>query len=57
MITIKQIVTVTRDDPLFAEYERLYDQANWQKDECTVSTTWSAQTVVWTPKEEEEGNE
>ena len=57
MVTVRQIVTVTRDDPLFSEYERLYDNAGWRKKECTVSTTWSSQTIVWTPNGEEEDYE
>ena len=57
MITVCQSVTVSRDDPLFYEYERMYDQAQWKKDECTVSTTWSKKTVVWTPNGKEEDYE
>lgn len=53
MVTVSQSVTVTRDDPLFYEYERLYDQAQWKKDECTVSITWSKKTVVRTPNGKE----
>ena len=52
MITKKEIITITRDDPrakVFAEV--LTEENGWTKEECTVSVTYTH--IQWMGKEEE----
>ena len=52
MITIKEIITITRDDPrakVFAEV--LTEENGWTKEECTVSVTYTH--IRWMGKEGE----
>lgn len=39
MITIKEIITVTRGDPMFKAYERQL-MSGWKREDCTTSSTW-----------------
>lgn len=44
MIIIKEIITVTRDEPMFNDYERM--MSGWKREDCTVSSTWTrVQTI------------
>lgn len=50
MVTLKEIITVTRDDPMFDIYEKQFE--DWQKEECTLSVTWTRNQVIRTVKKE-----
>ena len=41
MITITEVITVTRDEPMAKMYDEVYTKENgWSKEECTVSVTY-----------------
>ena len=47
MVTIKEQITVSRDDAMFSKYEQMLSTDDWKKDECTVSVTWTrVQTMI-----------
>ena len=51
MITIKEIITVTRGDPMFNAYER--QLSGWKREDCTMSSTWiRVQTIGEAGQEE-----
>lgn len=53
MIAIKEIITVTRDDPMFNEYER--QLTGWKREDCTTFSTWiRVQTIVEAEQEKAE---
>ncbi len=53
MITIKEIITITRDDPMFKDYER--QLSGWKREDCTMSSTWiRVQTIVEAEQEKAE---
>lgn len=54
MITAKTVITVSRDDPRFADYEKAMSD-EWKKEECTVSVTWTrVQTIGYDSAERKE---
>lgn len=54
MITIKEIITVTRDDPMFSKYERM--MSDWKREDCTVFSTWTRVQTIG-EAEQEKANE
>lgn len=51
MITIREIITVSRDEPMFKEFEKQF--ADWHKEECTVSVTWTRVQYIGAERKEE----
>lgn len=42
MITKKEIITITRDDPLAERCDEVFTKENgWTKEECTISVTYT----------------
>lgn len=47
MVTIKEQITVSRDDAMFSKYEQMLSTDDWKKDEYTLSVTWTrVQTMI-----------
>ena len=54
MITIKEIITVTRGDPMFKAYEQ--QLSGWKREDCTTSSTWIRVQTIGEAEQEKQND-